>query len=286
MLEPNQHALPAPLIERLVRQALQEDLGLGGDITTNSTIPKDFIAHVSIVARQSGCIAGTDLATATFKALDPAIDITLCTPDGSYVEPGTELLRIAGSARTILTGERVALNFLGHLSGIATVTKRYAELVSNHRAKVTSTRKTLPGLRAIQKYAIRVGGGQNHRLALDDAILIKDNHIAIAGSVAIAIERAKQHAGHMVKIEVEVDTIEQLHEALNYDIDVVLLDNMDTQTLERAVEIVDGKILTEASGGITLETVEAIAATGVDLISIGALTHSVTSFDLSLETNR
>lgn len=277
--------LPPLLYEPLVRRALEEDLGRGGDLTTEGAVPAGTGAEAEIVAREGGRVAGLPVAAAAFRLLDPSLVVELLVADGADVEPGTALARVSGAARSILTAERVALNFLGHLSGVATATRDAARAVAEvaPRARVVDTRKTLPGLRALQKHAVRAGGGANHRLGLDDAVLVKDNHVALAGGVAAAVAGVRRRAGHLVKIEVEVDTVEQLDEALAAGVDAVLLDNMDAETLRRAVERVDGRAVTEASGGITPETAPGIAATGVDLLSIGWLTHSARSLDVALD---
>ncbi|HUN51813.1 MAG TPA: carboxylating nicotinate-nucleotide diphosphorylase [Candidatus Sulfotelmatobacter sp.] len=275
--------LPALLIEPLVRAALAEDLGRAGDITTDSVIPAEATARTAIAARQPGRIAGLDLALAAWRLLDPALKVEVMRPDGSDVEPGDIVATVSGRARAMLTGERVALNFLCHLSGIATATRAIVAAVAPYKSRVTCTRKTMPGLRALQKYAVRAGGGVNHRFGLDDGILIKDNHIAIAGGIRPAIARARTNLGHMVKIEVEVDSLDQLAEALTLRVEAVLLDNMSPETLKRAVGMIDGRAIAEASGRITRETAPAIAAAGVDLISVGWLTHSAPALDLGLD---
>ena len=271
------------LIQDAVRRALDEDLGRAGDITTQATIPASSIAHTVIAARETGVIAGLPLAEAAFHMIAQGIRFTPRLGDGTLVQAGDVIAEIEGSARAILSAERVALNFLGRMSGIASLTQRYVDAVSGTEARIVCTRKTTPGLRAFEKYAVRCGGGSNHRYGLDDAMLIKDNHIAVAGSVKQALQAAKAAAGHLVKIEIEVDTIAQLHEVLAEGADVVLLDNMDIKTLKQAVALVEGAMLTEASGGVTLDTVTAIAETGVDMISIGALTHSPRVLDLGLD---
>ncbi|MBB4274426.1 carboxylating nicotinate-nucleotide diphosphorylase [Rhizobium mongolense] len=276
-------ALPRLLIEPPVRNALLEDLGLAGDITSAAVIPQDHRSTVVMVARQPGVIAGLDAAALAFELVDPAIIMTPHVEDGAAVKPGDVIATIEGRSRAILTGERTALNFLGHLSGIATVTAGIVAAIGGTNASVACTRKTTPGLRALEKYAVRAGGGVNHRFALSDAVLIKDNHVAIAGGVAEAICRAKAGAGHMVKIEVEVDTLDQLREAMETGVDAVLLDNMTPDQLRRAVEIVAGRAITEASGRVTPETAGAIAASGVDLISVGWLTHSAPTLDIGLD---
>jgi len=275
--------LPRIMIEPLVRMALLEDLGRAGDLTTDAIVPSGHQATTLLVARQSGVIAGLDLARLSFELLDPAIAIRVERDDGAVVAPGDVIAAVAGPARAILTAERVALNFLSRLSGIATATASIVTAIKDTRAKVVCTRKTTPGLRAIEKYAVRAGGGSNHRFGLDDAVLIKDNHVAIAGGVTEALRRARAGAGHLVKIEIEVDTLEQLREALDHGIDAVLLDNMDATMLAEAVAMVAGRALTEASGRITPATAPSIAATGVDLMSIGWLTHSVSILDIGLD---
>ena len=275
--------LPTLVIEPLVRAALLEDLGRAGDITTDAIVPTQAHAETALVARQAGVVAGLDLALLAFKLVDPAIIASVQRPDGARLAPGDVIATVVGPARGILTAERVALNFLCHLSGIATATAAIVEAVRGHRARITCTRKTTPGLRAVQKYAVRVGGGANHRFGLDDAVLIKDNHIAAAGGIRPAVERVRASIGHLVKVEVEVDTLVQLEEALAVGVDAVLLDNMQPEELRRAVAMVDGRAITEASGGVTPTTAPSIAATGIDLISIGWLTHSVTALDIGLD---
>jgi len=275
--------LPTLIIEPIVRAALLEDLGRAGDITTDAVVPDDATAETSLVARAPGLIAGLDLALLAFRLVDPAIVAIVQRPDGSSLASGDVIASVVGPARGILTAERVALNFLCHLSGIATATAKIVEAVRGHRARITCTRKTTPGLRAVQKFAVRVGGGANHRFGLDDAVLIKDNHIAAAGGIRPAVERVRAGIGHLVKVEVEVDTLAQLEEALAVGVDAVLLDNMQPEELRRAVAMVDGRAITEASGGVTPATAPAIAATGVDLISIGWLTHSITALDIGLD---
>jgi nicotinate-nucleotide pyrophosphorylase (carboxylating) len=275
--------LPAVLIEPLVRAALVEDLGRAGDITTDAIVPEDARAETALMARQKGVLAGIDLALMAFRLMDPAIRASLECRDGDRLSPGDVIAVVEGPARGILTAERVALNFLCHLSGVASATAGIVEAIRGHRARVVCTRKTMPGLRAVQKYAVRVGGGANHRFGLDDAVLIKDNHIAAAGGIAPAVERARAGVGHLVKIEVEVDTLAQLEEALKLGADAVLLDNMSIEELGRAVALVDRRAITEASGRITPATAPAIAATGVDLISVGWLTHSAPVLDIGLD---
>jgi nicotinate-nucleotide pyrophosphorylase (carboxylating) len=275
--------LPPFLVARAVATALEEDLGQAGDITTDPIIPADATAEAEIVARKPGVIAGQDLAAASFKALDPDTQFVVDIADGGKAGAGARIAHVKGKARALLTAERTALNFLGHLSGIATLTAAYVAAVEDTKARIACTRKTTPGLRAFEKYAVRAGGGVNHRYGLYDAVLVKDNHIAAAGGLAQALECLLARSGHLVKVEVEVDTLDQLDEALRFPIDAVLLDNMDMATLKKAVALVQGRVLTEASGGVNLETVRKIAETGVDLISVGALTHSAPRLDLALE---
>lgn len=273
-----------PLIyERLVQTALREDLGRAGDITADAIVPADQQAKLVMRARQPGVIAGLDIARCVFQMVSPATSLRAERPDGSAVEPGQVIAAIDGPARSLLTAERTALNFVCHLSGVATATASLVAAVKGTRAQIVCTRKTTPGLRALEKYAVRAGGGANHRFGLDDAVLIKDNHIALAGGLRAAVERAKANVGHLVKIEVEVDTLPQLEEALSVGVDAVLLDNMTTEQLAEAVAMVDGRVITEASGRITAATAPAIAATGVDLISVGWLTHSAASLDVGLD---
>ncbi|WP_189637062.1 MULTISPECIES: carboxylating nicotinate-nucleotide diphosphorylase [unclassified Rhizobium] len=276
-------ALPRLIIEPLVRAALLEDLGLAGDVTSAAVIPADHRSSLIMVARQPGVVAGLDAAELAFQLIEPAITVTRHKADGSHVGPGDTIATITGPSRGLLTGERTALNFLGHLSGIATVTASLVEAIKETRASIACTRKTTPGLRALEKYAVRAGGGMNHRFALHDAVLIKDNHVAIAGGVAEAIGRARASVGHMVKIEVEVDTLEQLREAIKHGVDAVLLDNMTPDQLREAVAIVNGRAITEASGRVTPATVAAIAASGVDLVSVGWCTHSAPTLDIGLD---
>jgi len=279
----NLPVLPRILVEEAVRVALDEDLGLAGDITTNATVAPGIHAEAVIAARKPGIVAGLPLAAAAFLAIAPETSFAIEIDDGESVQPGDVIARISGEARAILTAERVALNFLGRLSGIATLTRRYADAVRGTNAKIVDTRKTTPGLRAFEKYAVRCGGGYNHRVGLFDAVLIKDNHIVAAGGIAQAIRAAKSAVGHMTKIEVEVDTLAQLEIVLREKIDCVLLDNMEPAELSKAVRLVAGRCLTEASGGVNLDTVGEIAETGVDLISVGALTHSAPVLDLGLD---
>ena len=275
--------LPAVMLEPMLRAALLEDLGRAGDLTTDAIVPPALLATTALVARQPGTVAGLDLAALAFRLLDVGITVEVQRPDGSRVAPGDMLATVRGPAAGILTAERVALNYLCHLSGIATVTRSIVDALAGTATRVTCTRKTTPGLRAVEKYAVRAGGGGNHRFGLDDAVLIKDNHVAIAGDVRTALARARAHVGHLVKIELEVDTLAQLEEALSVGVDAVLLDNMDTATLRRAVAMVAGRAVTEASGRITPQTAPEIAASGVDLISVGWLTHSAPVLDIGLD---
>lgn len=275
--------LPRLMVDEAVKAALLEDWGRAGDITSQATLPATAQATAVIAARKPGVLAGLALAESAFRQTDTDLTFTPVLKDGSRLSPTDVVARIGGPARALLAAERVALNYLGHLSGIATATASFADLIAHTRADIVCTRKTTPGLRAFEKYAVKCGGGANHRFGLDDAILIKDNHIAVAGGVARAIEAARAFAGHLVKIEVEVDTLEQLHEALAAGPDVVMLDNMPPDTLKKAVAIADGKVPLEASGGIELDTVKAVAEAGVDLISSGWITHSAPVLDLGLD---
>jgi nicotinate-nucleotide pyrophosphorylase (carboxylating) len=271
-------------IEAAVTRALEEDLGRAGDITSTATVPEDAPGRAVLNAREAGVIAGLPLAEAAFRRLAPEIAIAPHARDGVAIEAGTRLMTISGNARAILGAERVALNFLGHLSGIATATAAFVACIAHTKARIVCTRKTTPGLRALDKYAVRCGGGYNHRFGLDDAMLIKDNHIAVAGGIAAVLARAKKAAGHLVKIEVEVDSFDQLRQVLDVGLaDVVLIDNFDLASMRKAVALVAGRLVIEASGGITLETAAAIAETGVDYLSSGALTHSVQNLDVGLD---
>jgi len=278
-------AFLSPLaIDVAVMRALEEDLGRAGDITSIATIAETAKARAVMVARQAGVVAGLPLALATFAKLAPDIGVEAHCRDGAEVARGAHLLTIAGPARAILSGERTALNFVGRLSGIATQTADYVRRTEGTRLRICCVRKTTPGLRALEKYAVRCGGGFNHRFGLDDAVLIKDNHIAVAGGIRTVLERARAHVGHLVKVEIEVDTLAQLREVLDTGLaDVVLLDNMDVPTLTEAVRIVRGRVVLEASGGVTLDSIATIAATGVDYVSSGALTHSAPNFDVALD---
>jgi nicotinate-nucleotide pyrophosphorylase (carboxylating) len=273
----------SPLVlEPIVRSALLEDLGGRGDITTESIIPAGKKAKAVMRARKGGIASGLDAAALAFRLTDPALKIDACA-EGAALESGQTLMTIGGSARAILMAERVALNFVQRLSGVATLTHSMVVAIKGTKARICCTRKTTPNLRVLEKLAVRSGGGVNHRFGLDDGILIKDNHIAVAGSIRDAVERARRRSGHMVRVEVEVDTLDQLKEVLAYDVDAVLLDNMDVPTLKKAVAMVNGRCQTEASGGINAETVRAVAETGVNLISVGALTHSPRSLDIGLD---
>ncbi|WP_375455804.1 carboxylating nicotinate-nucleotide diphosphorylase [uncultured Methylobacterium sp.] len=276
--------LPRLLVEPIVRAALLEDLGRAGDITTDAIVPPDARLEGVIAARQEGVISGVDAAVIAFALIDPAVSAVVARGDGARVSPGDVVIRLSGPARAILTAERVALNLLCRMSGVATATAGLVAAARPHgKAAIVCTRKTTPGLRALEKHAVRAGGGSNHRFGLDDAVLIKDNHVAVAGGIVPAIVRARARAGHLVKIEVEVDTLDQLREALSVGADAVLLDNMDPERLTRAVAMIDGRALSEASGRITAATVGAVAASGVDLISCGWITHSAAIIDLGLD---
>ena len=275
---------PARLLyEPLLRAALAEDLGTAGDLTTDAIIDPGATARAEIVARRDGVAAGIGIAGETFALLDPDVTVRAGVPDGDDVGPGTVLATVAGPARAILTGERVALNVLGSLCGIATATATFVAAVGDHPARIVPTRKTTPGLRMLERYAVRAGGGADHRFGLADGVLIKDNHIAAAGGITAAVDRARRRVGHMVAIEVEVDTLDQLDEAVALPIAAVLLDNMTPDALAEAVARTPDNIVTEASGGITLETVPRVAAAGVDLISVGWLTHSAPALDVGLD---
>jgi len=275
--------LPRILIEPIIRAALLEDLGHAGDITADAVIPASATTRVAFIARDPGIIAGLDCAALAFALLDPSLILNIHIPDGSAVHPGDTIATIEGNARAIVSAERVALNFLGPLSGIATATNGIAKSIAHTKARITCTRKTTPNLRALQKYAVRCGGGANHRFGLDDAILIKDNHIAIAGGIATAIARARAAAGHLVKIECEVDTLDQLAQALRAGADAILLDNFTLPALREAVALINRTAIAEASGRITPQTAPAIAEAGVDLLSAGWLTHSTTVLDIGLD---
>jgi nicotinate-nucleotide pyrophosphorylase (carboxylating) len=278
-------AFLSPLaIDEAVQRALDEDLGRAGDITSIATIPERTPARALLIARQAGVIAGLPLAVATFQKLAADINIQAHVRDGANVATGGHVLTISGPARAVLSGERTALNFVGRLSGIATLTSDYVRHTAGTNLRICCTRKTTPGLRALEKYAVRCGGGFNHRFGLDDAILIKDNHIAVGGGVGPGVVRGRTPAGHLVKIEIEVDTLAQLREVLDTGLaDVVLLDNMDIEALTEAAKLAKGRVVLEASGGVTQASIAKIAATGVDYVSSGALTHSAPNFDVALD---
>jgi nicotinate-nucleotide pyrophosphorylase (carboxylating) len=278
-------AFLSPLaIDEAVKRALDEDLGRAGDVTSIATVPPGVVGRGVVVARAAGVIAGLPLLEAAFRKLDQQVKLTAQVRDGAAVAASTVLMTVEGQARALLGAERVGLNFVGRLSGVATATAAFVRLLAGTHARVCCTRKTTPGLRALEKYAVRCGGGFNHRFGLDDAILIKDNHIALAGGVRAVLKRARAVAGHLVKIEIEVDTLDQLREVLDSGLaDAVLLDNMDPPTLAAAVGLVGGRLVTEASGGITHASAAAIAATGVDYISSGAITHSAVHLDVGMD---
>jgi nicotinate-nucleotide pyrophosphorylase (carboxylating) len=275
--------LPDAALKKFVRAALDEDLGRKGDITSKATIPAGKTWQAAFVARQAGVVAGLDLARLAFQFADKSVSFMAKKRDGDEIKPGTVLAIVKGNARSILSAERVALNYMSRLSGIATATHKLVEAVKPHKARISDTRKTTPTLRILEKYAVLAGGGVNHRMGLYDAILIKDNHIAAGGGIKKAVLAARKFAGPRVKIELEVDTLEQLKEALHLPLDIVLLDNMKPAMLKKAVALVKGRFETEASGGVTLETVKAIAASGVDIISAGSITHSAPALDIGLD---
>lgn len=276
--------ISALALEDIVRAALKEDLGHGHDITTECVVPLDKDARAVVNARKAGRLAGVVAGLAAFTLTDPDCEIEILKFDGEDVTAGEDIAVITGSARSILTAERTALNFMQHLSGIATLTKTYVDAIEDTGAKIADTRKTIPGMRALAKQAVRLGGGMNHRYGLDDAVLIKDNHIALAGGIYPALQMAKENAGHMVKIEIEVDTLSQLEEVLQHGgADIIMLDNFSLKDMEKAVKMIDGKAIIEASGGVNLNTVRAIAETGVHIISVGSLTHSAPALDIGLD---
>lgn len=279
MIEP----LPDLLIEPVVRAALAEDLGRAGDVTAMACIDADARLSVAFATRKAGVVSGLACARLALNALDPEARFEILADDGAQVPAGTVLARAEANARAVLSAERTGLNLLGRMSGIATLTRAYVDAVEGTAARIVDTRKTTPGLRHLEKYAVRCGGGVNHRFGLDDAILIKDNHIAACGGVAEAVRRARAFAGHLMKVEVEVDGLDQLEDALRHGPDVVMLDNFSLEDLRTAVGLAKGRAVLEASGGVNLETVRAIAETGVDVISVGALTHSVMSLDIGLD---
>src|SRR5665213_1495061 len=283
LLHPDAFLSPL-VIDQAVQRALEEDLGRAGDITSMATIPETTHAHAIMVARQAGVIAGLPLAVAVFRKLSPDLRIEAHVRDGGVVAAGVQVLTISGPARAVLAGERTALNFVGRLSGVATLTADYVRHTAGTKMRICCTRKTTPGLRALEKYAVRCGGGFNHRFGLDDAVLIKDNHIAVAGGITPVLARARAHVGHLVKIEIEVDTLAQLREVLDVGLaDVVLIDNFDIRAMREAVKLAKGRVVLEASGGITLDNIADIAATGVDYASSGALTHSAPALDVGLD---
>lgn len=271
------------IVEPAVRAALAEDLGRAGDITTQATIPAGTRAVAVMAARKAGVVSGIEVARTVFGIVDSGLSFEILSEDGTHVAAGTKLARISGDARSILTAERVALNFACRMSGIATATARLATLIAHTKASVCDTRKTTPLLRAFEKHAVRCGGGMNHRFGLDDAVLIKDNHIAVAGGIAAALRAAKAHAGHLVKIEIEVDNLKQLEEVIAEGADVVLFDNMSNEDMAKGVAMVAGRMRIEASGGVDASSIKAIAETGVDLISSGGLTHSSPILDIGLD---
>jgi nicotinate-nucleotide pyrophosphorylase (carboxylating) len=276
-------ALPRLLVEPLVRAALAEDLGRAGDITSAAVVPADRHDTFVLTAREPGVLAGIDLARLTYEVLDPRVVVTAYRQDGQRLTPGTVLAEVSGPARSLLSGERVALNLLGHLSGVATATAGIADAIAHTDARVCCTRKTTPGLRGLEKYAVRCGGGVNHRWGLDDAVLVKDNHIAVAGSITEAVRRVRAAVGHLVSVEVEVDDLDQLRELMTDPVDAVLLDNMDPMTTAEAVRLVNGAMTVEASGRVTAQTAPALAEAGVDLVSAGWITHSAATLDIGLD---
>ncbi|MFN8096428.1 MAG: carboxylating nicotinate-nucleotide diphosphorylase [Vicinamibacteria bacterium] len=275
--------LPPLVYEGLVRRALEEDLGRAGDVTTDAVCPQNLVCRARLVARVAGRVAGLDASLLAFRLLDPGVRIEVCVADGGDARAGETIARIEGRARALLAAERTALNLLGHLSGVAPATRDAVAKLRGLPTRVAATRKTTPGLRGLEKHAVRLGGGTPHRYGLDDAVLVKDNHVALAGGIAEAVRRARESVGHLVKIEIEVDTLEQLDEALAAGAEVVLLDNMDEATLREAVRRARGRAVTEASGGVRPETIRAVAETGVDVVSLGWLTHSAPSLDVALD---
>ena len=277
--------LPDVILEPIVRLALLEDLAPAGDITSDSAVPSTAALHAVLRAREAGVVAGLDAALLSLRLVDPSVAVSVSLGDGAAVEAGVVIAEFRGAARSILMAERTMLNFMGHLSGIATLTREYVRAVAGTRARITCTRKTTPGLRALEKRAVRLGGGVNHRFSLADAVLIKDNHVAAAGGVRAALERAQSAAGHMRVIEIEVDTLAQLREALPLRPHCILLDNMDLDSLREAVALAGDSVVLEASGNIRLDTVRPVAETGVGYISVGALTHSAPRLDLGLDVD-
>jgi nicotinate-nucleotide pyrophosphorylase (carboxylating) len=275
--------MDASRFDDLINRAFDEDLGSAGDLTSESIFGTDHRSAARLIARQEGVVAGLDLAQRVFHLMDDTMEVTSHTSDGNRVSAGTELMRLAGPTRALLTAERTALNFLGRMSGIATLTSELVDLVDGTGVLIADTRKTTPTLRALEKYAVRMGGGSNHRFGLYDAVMIKDNHIAAAGGIGRAVAMVRARVGHTVKVEVEVETVEELRELLVVGADIVLLDNMSAEELQTAVDMVGEAMITEASGGITRDTIRAVAETGVDVISVGALTHSAPNFDVALD---
>lgn len=269
----------------IIENALLEDFRRGGDLTTNALIPGDAKGDTVLRAREAGVIAGLEASLYAFKVLDRDVKFKIFKNDGDKVQPGDKIVKISGNIRAMLSAERTCLNLLGRLCGIASFTNTLVQEVKGTKARVADTRKTTPGFRALEKYAVKVGGGINHRFGLDDAVMIKDNHIAFSKSLTEAVKKVRDYVGHTVKIEVEVDTLEQLEELLKDPVDIVLLDNMNPDTLKKAVEMIDGRMTTEASGNISIETIRSVAESGVDVISSGALTHSVKNFDIGLDRN-
>ena len=286
---PDLAPLPRTVIEPVVRRALEEDFGVSGDLSANLLIPASANGSLVMRAREAGVIAGMQAAKLTYELVDPAVEFTIEVNDGGTVEPGTIIARVSGPSRSLLSAERVALNFLGRMSGVATLTSHYVKAVDGTGTRIAATRKTTPGLRALEKQAVLSGGGFTHRESLAAAIMIKDNHIALAGGVHEALTKVMEQRDHMAMVSVEVDTLEQLKTVLTYKPDVVLLDNMDTDTLREARAIIEasevGRITVEASGGVNLDTVRGIADTGVDVISVGALTHSAPNFDIGMDAH-
>ncbi|MCI6652002.1 MAG: carboxylating nicotinate-nucleotide diphosphorylase [Ruminococcus sp.] len=269
-------------VDDLIKSALKEDINYI-DITTDNLIPQEQEGEANFLAKAEGVLCGIDVAIRVFTLIQPDFQYEIFINDGEYVKKGDIIATVKGKTRTILKGERTALNLLQHMSGIATMTNRIVKIVEGTNASIADTRKTLPGLRPIQKYAVTVGGGKNHRYNLSDAAMLKDNHIDAGGGITGAVKKLRSKLGHMAKVELEVRNLDELKEALSVDVDVIMLDNMDNETMKKAVEITNGKALLEASGGITEETIRGVAETGVDIISIGALTHSVKAFDISLK---
>jgi nicotinate-nucleotide pyrophosphorylase (carboxylating) len=270
------------VIREILERAFHEDMPMG-DITTDCTVPEHSVSKAVLIAKQEGVIAGIDVCIEAFKMLDPKVKLRVIAKDGDFVEKGSQLLIVEGKSRALLKAERTALNLLQRLSGIASTTRKYVEKIIGYNAKVVDTRKTTPGLRALEKYAVRVGGGTNHRFSLSDGVLIKDNHIKAAGGIEQAVKAAKDSIPHTVKIEVETQTLDQVEEAIRAGADIIMLDNMSPSLMEQAVKIIDGKALIEASGNVTLDNIQEVAASGVDIISVGAITHSIKAMDISMK---